>query len=109
MKCKVEKRQGGFAIYAVEEPTVKETRFVGGVATVTMRPATEVIPGYQTDVFTADYRGNDEWNTDINCGAQRLWSGASTQKIRGMLRKCGFSTLEIREIVQQAKGVVSHG
>ena len=109
MKCKVEKRQGGFAIYAVEEPTVKETRFVGGVATVTMRPATEVIPGYQTDVFTANYRGNDEWNTDINCGAQRLWSGASTQKIRGMLRKCGFSTLEIREIVQDAKGVVSHG
>jgi hypothetical protein len=104
MKCQVEKSVGGFAIYTVEEPTVKETRFEGGVATVTVRPVSQVFPGYKTDVFTANYSGNDEWNTDINCGAQRLWSSASTQKIRGMLRKCGFTTPEIREIIQEAKG-----
>jgi hypothetical protein len=104
MKCRIEKRQGGFAVYTVEEPKVRETLVRAGVATVTIRPVTEVIPGYQTDLFKVWYRGDNQWDADINCGAVRQWGMRSSQKVRAMLKKCGFTTPEIREIVQTAKG-----
>jgi hypothetical protein len=104
MKCKVEKRQGGFAVYPVEEPQVRETLVQGGVATVTLRPVSQVIPGYQTDLFKVWYRGDNQWDADRNCGFQRQWCSWSSQKVRAMLKKCGFTTPEIREIVQTAKG-----
>jgi hypothetical protein len=99
-------QKNGFAVTCITPSNVRITRFTQeGEEVVERRPVTEVIPGYQDDVFWT-YCHNGEWHTDINCGAQR-WRGIkTTNQIRAALRKCGFTAKEIREIMQCGKELV---
>jgi len=99
-------QRNGFAVTHIRPANVQITRFTqeGGMAVET-KPVTEVIPGYQDDVFWTYYR-NGEWYTDINCGAQRWRGTKTTSEIRAALRKCGFTAKEIREIMKCGKELV---
>lgn len=74
----------------------------GGLA-VERRSVREVIPGYQDDVFTATYAGDDEWDTDVNCGVMRWFGTKSNREIRAALRKCGFDKMTIDQVINEVK------
>lgn len=104
MDCTIEHNLGGFAVYE-KNPEVRITSFSkGGDMTVAVLPVAEVFKGARFSLFTAWYEGEDQWDTDIHAGAQRLRINRTTAQIKAALKKCGFDKDVIRDTIQKAKG-----
>lgn len=95
----------GFSVGRVRESNAHITTVTQTGATLAIAPVSQVIPGYVDDVFFSYYRDGDNWDTDINEGAMR-WSGyKTTNEIKAALRKCGFTTAQITQVLDEAKGI----
>lgn len=52
----------------------------------------------RTPVFAAAYRGDKEWEVDLDAGFQR-WRGYKSERdVVKALRNCGLTTAEVKEI-----------
>jgi hypothetical protein len=69
----------------------------------TLTTVREVIPGYDNTLCYAYYEKDDTWACDINCGFQRWRGTKTTPQLRAILKKCGFTKEEIRDIIKKGK------
>ncbi len=99
----IEESLSGFSVYPVARNVTQTTVRDGQVAIETL-PFAQVFGGWRPSTFDAYYDGEDYWSTDLDCGARR-WRGLKTTKeVRRALRKCGFSTQVVNELIVKHKG-----
>jgi hypothetical protein len=100
-------RGDGFSVGAKRQAMVRETRIQGVEVVQTTRPATEVFPGMSeeraSNVFDAwPDRSDDGFQVDVNCGVQRWVGYKPRREVQAALKKCGFSTGQVKQILRAA-------
>lgn len=106
MAYKLVERPRDFSVYPVDK-RVQQTTIKDGVATVETMTYQQVFGAHvlTPSVFDARYEGDDEWNIDLDCGAQR-WNGTqTTEQVRKAMLNLNFHWKEIKRVLKKYKDI----
>jgi len=90
----------GFSVYPPARSVTITTLRDGQYASET-KPFAKVFHGATPSTFDASYLGDDEWQVDLDCGAQRRCGTKTTREVRRALRNCGFDANTINALVSK--------
>lgn len=100
---------GEFTVWPTEKRQLQVTEYRDGkMVREDINPpddATKRLLAYANSVplFAANFAGDGRFNIDLDCGFQR-WSGTKPEhEVRAALRKCGFTSPQIKTVVKAAK------
>lgn len=102
MAYEIRERADGFSVYPKQRKVVRTTVEKGQVTKEVLSYAS-VFGGANPSTFDAEYEGDDKWDVDLDCGAQR-WRGIkTTAEVRKALKNCGFNPFTIRALMKKYK------
>jgi len=109
-KLTLDESSGEFQVWPLAPKQLHVTEYRNGLKTrdeIETQPDASAVKLLEyvnsTPLFAANYAGDGEFNIDLDCGFQR-WSGSKSEReVRLALRRCGFTTTDIKAVMLAAK------